>query len=133
MIKVYRTDVDEEFDDYVDGKLDPDWELETLTVRSPRLQNDDTKRWMLEGRGNDLFNGDPDDEFLERLDLFNNVSIILEDGTEFKYRKSLGDDAYKIGLELKNYLENKNTCVLQDDDTFVVQSEKKIQNPLGLQ
>ena len=120
MIKVYRTDVDEEFDDYVDGKLDPDWELESLTVRSPKHSDGYGKRWMLEGRGNDLFNGDPDDEFLERLDLFDNVSIILEDGTEFKYRKSLGDDAYKIGLELKNHLENKNTCVLQDDDTFVV-------------
>lgn len=120
MIKVFRTDIDEEFDDYVDGNLDPDWELESLTIRPPRLQNDDTKRWMLEGRGNDLFNDVPNDEFLERLDLFDNVSIILEDGTEFKYRKSLGDDAYKIGLELKNHLENKNTCVLQDDDTFVV-------------
>lgn len=120
MIKVYRTDVDEEFDDYVDGKLDPDWELESLTVRPPKHSDGYGKRWILEGRGNDLFNGDPDDEFLERLGLFNNVSIILEDGTEFKYRKSLGDDAYKIGLELKNYLENKNTCVLQDDDTFVV-------------
>lgn len=120
MIKVYRTDIDEEFDDYVDGKLEPDWELESLTIRLPKRHDDDTKTWILEGRGNDLFNGDPDDEFLERLDLFNNVSIILEDGTEFKYRKSLGDNAYKIGLELKNYLENKNTCVLQDDDSFVV-------------
>ena len=120
MIKVYRTDIDEEFDDYVDGKLEPDWELEFLMIRLPKRHDDDTKTWILEGRGNDLFNGDPDDEFLERLDLFNNVSIILEDGTEFKYRKSLGDNAYKIGLELKNYLENKNTCVLQDDDTFVV-------------
>lgn len=120
MIKVFRTDCDDEFDDYVDGKLNPDWVLETLSVRPPRLQNDDTKRWILEGKGNDLFNDELNDEFLERFDLFNNVSITLEDGTEFKYRKSLGDDAYKIGLELKDHLENKNTCVLQDDDTFVV-------------
>ena len=118
MIKVFRTDCDDEFDDYVDGKLDPDWELESLTVHSPK--DGYGKRWILIGRGNDLFNGDPDDEFLERFDLFNNVSITLEDGTEFKYRKSLGDDAYKIGLELKDHLENKNTCVLQDDDIFVV-------------
>lgn len=120
MIKLYRTDIDEEFDDYVDGKLEPDWELESLTIRAPKRHDDDTKTWILEGKGNVLFNGDPNDEFLERFDLFNNVSIILEDGTEFKYRKSLGDDAYKIGLELKNYLENKNTCILQDDDIFVV-------------
>ena len=121
MIKVFRTDMDDEFDDYVDGKLDPDWELETLTVRPPILQDADTKIWILDGRGDDIFNDDPDAEFLERLDLFNNVSIILEDGTEFKYRKSLGDDAYKIGLELKEHLEgNHTTCVLQDDDTFVV-------------
>lgn len=121
MIKVFRTDMDDEFDDYVDGKLKPDWELESLTVRPPILKDDDTKIWILEGKGADLFNGDPDDEFLERLGLFNNLSIILEDGTEFRYRMSLGDDAYKIGLELKEYLEgNHATCVLQDDDTFVV-------------
>ena len=120
MIKVYRTDIDEEFDDYVDGKLKPDWELESLTIRSPKHSEGYGKRWILEGKGNDLFNGDPDDEFFERFDLFDNVSIILEDGTEFKYRRSLGDNAYKIGLELKEHLENKNTCVLQDDDTFVV-------------
>lgn len=120
MIKVFRTDCDDEFDRYVNGEKDPDWILETLTIRPPIHKDADCKRWMLDGKGDDLFNGDPDDEFLERLDLFDNVSIILEDGTEFKYRKSLGDDAYKIGLELKNYLENKNTCVLQDDDTFVV-------------
>lgn len=120
MIKVFRTDMDDEFDDYVDGQLDPDWELETLTVHSPKHDDGYGKRWILIGQGNDLFNGDSDDEFLERLDLFDNISIILEDGTEFKYRKSLGDDAYKIGLELKNHLENRNTCVLQDDDTFVV-------------
>lgn len=120
MIKVFRTDVDEEFDNYVDGKLDPDWELKSLTIRPPKRHDDDTKTWILEGMGNDLFNDEEDDKFLERLDLFNNVFIILKDGTEFKYRKSLGDNAYKIGLELKNYLENKNTCVLQDDETFVV-------------
>ena len=120
MIKVFRTDIDDEFDDYVDGKLDPDWEFETLTVPPPILQDADTKIWILQGRGDDMFNDDPDAEFLERLGLFNNLSITLEDGTEFRYRMSLGDDAYKIGLELKNYLENRNTCVLQDDDTFVV-------------
>ena len=120
MIKVFRTDIDDEFDDYVDGKLDPDWEFETLTVRPPILQDADTKIWILQGRGDDMFNDDHDAEFLERLGLFNNLSITLEDGTEFRYRMSLGDDAYKIGLELKNYLENRNTCVLQDDDTFVV-------------
>lgn len=121
MIKVFRTDMDDEFDDYVDGKLDPDWELESLTIRPPKRHDDDTKTWILEGKGNDLFNGDPDDEFLERLDLYDNVSIILEDGTEFKYRRSLDDDAYKIGLELKAHLEsNHTTCVLQDDDDYVV-------------
>lgn len=121
MIKVFRTDIDEEFDAYVDGKLDPDWELDTLTIRPPRLNDGYIKTWILEGRGNDLFNGDPDDKFIERFDLFDNVSITLEDGTEFKYRKDLGDDAYKIGLEIKEHLENKQTtCVLQDDDTFVV-------------
>lgn len=120
MIKIFRTDCDDEFDDYVDGKLNPDWVLETLSVRPPKRHDDDTKKWILEGKGNDLFNDEPNEEFLERLDLFNNVSITLEDGTEFRFRRDLGDDAYKIGLELKDHLENKNTCVLQDDDTFVV-------------
>lgn len=121
MIKVFRTDMDDEFDNYVNGELDPDWELETLMVRSPKHDDGYGKRWILIGKGNDLFNGDPDDEFLERLDLFDNVSITLEDGTEFRYRRDLGDDAYKIGLELKEHLEGKHTtCVLQDDDTFVV-------------
>lgn len=83
------------------------------------IQDADTKIWILQGRGDDIFNDDPDAGFLERLGLFDNLSIALEDGTEFRYRMSSGDDAYKIGLELKNYLENRNTCVLQDDDTFV--------------
>lgn len=121
MIKVFRTDIGEEFNAYVDGKLEPDWELESLTVREPLRKGIYNKIWILEGMGNDIFNGEPDDKFLERLGLFDNISIILEDGTEFKYRKDLDDDAYKIGLELKEHLEgNHATCVLQDDDTFIV-------------
>lgn len=120
MIKVFRTDCDDEFDEYINDRLNPDWVLETLTVRPPKLYDDGTKRWILEGKGDDIFSAEYNEEFVERLGLFNNISIIFEDGTEFKYRKSFGDNAYKIGLEIKEYLENKNTCVLQEDDDYIV-------------
>ena len=111
MIKVFRTDCDDEFDRYVNGEKDPDWILETLTIRPPIHKDADCKRWMLDGKGDDIFSAEYDEKFVERFGLFDNISIKFEDGTEFKYRKSCGDNAYKIGLELKEYLENNLSLI----------------------